>query len=81
MLLFIDLMKQSWFIFLLIVVLFGILTLAIFLIRKFLINKNKKEDAPSDEKAAEETLDRYLEEIDDPETQKAFDEYKNNEDE
>jgi len=71
----VDLFKQGWFIFLLLVVIFGLLTLAIFLIRKFIINKNKKDDKPTDEKAAEETLGRYLEDVKDPEAIKEFDEY------
>ena len=71
----VDLFKQGWFIFLLLVVIFGLLTLAIFLIRKFIINKNKKDDKPTDEKAAEETLGRYLEDVEDPEAIREFDEY------
>lgn len=68
--------------FLYIVLVFGAVCLLVFLIRKFVINKNKGEKKEIDEKqAANETLSRYLEDIEDPEAQKQFDEYeKQNED-
>lgn len=68
--------------FLYIVLVFGAVCLLVFLIRKFVINKNKGDKKEIDEKqAASETLSRYLEDVEDPEAQKQFDEYdKQNED-
>lgn len=63
--------------FLYIVLVFGAICLLVFLIRKFVINKNKSDKNEIDEKqAANETLSRYLEEVDDPEAQKQFDDYE-----
>ncbi len=63
--------------FLYIVLVFGAVCLLVFLIRKFVINKNKSDKNEIDEKqAANETLSRYLEEVDDPEAQKQFDDYE-----
>lgn len=63
--------------FLYIVLVFGAVCLLVFLIRKFVINKDKGEKKEIDEKqAANETLSRYLEEVDDPEAQKQFDDYE-----
>ncbi len=65
--------------FLYIILVFGALCLIVFLIRKFVINKNKdKKEKPDEEKAASETLNRYLEDVKDPEAQKQFDEYEQN---
>lgn len=71
-----NIMNQPWMIFILILVIFGVLALGIFLIRKFVINKNKQEEKPTEEEAASDTLNRYLEDVEDPETLKEFDEYK-----
>ena len=48
---------------------FGIIALVVFLLRKFL--KISKTDKPKDEtKVADENLNHYLEDVDDPEAQK-----------
>ena len=63
--------------FLYIVLVFGAVCLLVFLIRKFVINKNKSDKNEIDEnQAANETLSRYLEEVDDQEAQKQFDDYE-----
>lgn len=54
---------------------FGIIALVVFLLRKFL--KISKTDKPKDEtKVADENLNHYLEDVDDPEAQKQFDEFE-----
>ena len=68
--------NQPWAILLLIVLIFGVLAAGVFLLSKFVINKKDKEEEKPDEKTiASENLDRYLEDVDNPETQKQFDEY------
>lgn len=67
--------NQPWAILLLIVLIFGAICLFAFVLRKFVINKNRPDEKPDEVKAANETLDRYLEEVKDPEAQKQFDEY------
>lgn len=68
--------NEPWAIFIFIVLIFGILALCVFLFSKFVLNKNKVEEKPTEEELTKETLDRYLEEVDSPETQKQFDEYE-----
>lgn len=60
---------------------FGALVLVIILVKKFVFNKNKEPEKIDEEKAADETLSRFLETVDDPEMQKQFDEFEKSEEE
>ena len=72
-----DWINQPWAIFLFIVIIFGVLAFGVFLLSKFVINKNKdKEEKPDEKTLANENLSRFLEDVEDPETQKQFDEYE-----
>ncbi len=67
--------ENNWAILLIIIVIAVCIGAIAYLIHRF-INKNKKEEKPSDEQIAEETMDRYLVDVDD-DTQKAeFDKYQ-----
>ena len=68
--------NESWAILLLILGIFGLIALGVFLLRKFILNKNNSEEIDL-EKAADENLSRILEEVEDPETKKQFEEFKN----
>lgn len=61
--------------FLYIVLVFGAIVLVVILLKKYVFNKNKTKDEIDEEKAADETLSRYLEDINDPQAQKEFDEF------
>lgn len=67
--------NESWAILLLIIGIFGLIALGVFLLRKFILNKNSSEEVDL-EKAADENLSRILEEVEDPETKKQFEEFK-----
>ena len=68
--------NESWAILLLILGIFGLIALGVFLLRKFILNKNNSEEIDL-EKAADENLNRILEEVEDAETKKQFEEFKN----
>lgn len=68
--------NESWAILLLILGIFGLIALGVFLLRKFILNKNNSEEIDL-EKAADENLSRILEEVEDPEAKKQFEEFKN----
>ncbi len=70
-----DWFNEPWAILIFIVLIFGVLALGVFLLSKFVINKKDKEEKPDENTIANENLNRYLEEVDNPETQKQFDEY------
>ena len=70
--------NEPWAILIFIILIFGVLALGVFLLSKFVINKKDKEEKPDEKTLADENLNRYLEDIDDPETQKQFDEYEKN---
>ncbi|MFA6755113.1 MAG: hypothetical protein WCR97_01205 [Bacilli bacterium] len=53
---------------------FALIALLVLLARK-LLHLSKKEK-PDEKKVAEENLNRYLEDVDDKETQKQFDEFE-----
>ena len=67
--------NESWAILLLILGIFGLIALGVFLLRKFILNKNSSEEVDL-EKAADENLSRILEDVEDPETKKQFEEFK-----
>lgn len=71
---FVNVFTLPWFILVLLIAFFGIIALLVFLLRsKFKINKVEK---PKDDKQiAKENLSHYLQDVDDPETQKEFEEY------
>ena len=68
--------NESWAILLLILGIFGFIALGVFLLRKFILNKNSSEEVDL-EKAADENVSRILEEVEDPETKKQLEEFKN----
>ena len=68
--------NESWAILLLILGIFGLIALGVFLLRKFILNKNSSEEVDL-EKAADENLSRILEEVEDTEIKKQFEEFKN----
>ena len=68
--------NESWAILLLILGIFGLIALGVFLLRKFILNKNSSEEGGL-EKAADENLSRILEGVEDRETKKQFEEFKN----
>ena len=68
-----DVTREPWFILIMIIVAFGVLVLAIILVKKFFINKNKKVEV-NEEEARQEELNRILEPITDEETIKAMEE-------
>ena len=68
--------NESWAILLLILGIFGLIALGVFLLRKFILNKNSSEEVDL-EKAADENLSRILEEVEDPEAKKQFEAFKN----
>lgn len=74
-----DWYNEPWAILIFIIAIFGVLALGVFLLSKFVINKKEKDDKPTEEELAKENLNRYLEEVDNPETQKQFDEFDNKE--
>ena len=55
------------------------IALVAFLIYRFLRPKLKKDDKPSEEQMIEEEMNRYLKPIEDEETAKAVEEYKDEE--
>lgn len=61
--------------FLYIILVFGAIVLVVILLKKYVFNKNKTKDEIDEQKAADETLSRYLEDINDPQAQKEFDEF------
>ena len=61
--------------FLYIVLVFGAIVLVVILLKKYVFNKNKTKDEIDEQKAADERLSRYLEDINDPQAQKEFDEF------
>lgn len=67
--------ESPWFILLGIVIFFGIIALIVFLLRKKL-NFTKTEKPKDEHKIAEENLKTFLEDVEDPEMQKQFEEYE-----
>jgi uncharacterized membrane protein YgaE (UPF0421/DUF939 family) len=69
--------QQSRFYLVMLIAIFGILTLLIFIIRKIMLSRNH-EDKPNDNDIAEENVNRYVQDIDDEKTKKEFEEYSKN---
>ncbi len=68
-----SILENTTVILILIIVVFAVIAIAVFAIRKFWLKpKNDKED---EEKIVEDDLDKYLEPINDEETQHEFDKY------
>lgn len=61
--------------FLYIILVFGAIVVAVILLKKYVFNKNKTKEEIDEEKAADETVSRFLEDVNDPKAQKEFDEY------
>lgn len=72
-------MNQSLMIFLIVLGAALAIALVAFLIYRFLRPKLKKDDKPSEEQIIEEEMNRYLKPIEDEETAKAVEEYKDEE--
>lgn len=76
-----NLWNNPGIILILIIVVFAIIALLVFFIRK-LIFKNTKEDKPDEDTIVKEDLNRYLVDVDDEETKKEFEKFeKENENE
>ncbi len=54
---------------------FAIVALVVFFLRKYLKISNKNEKPTDEVKIADENLSRYLQDVDDDETKKQFDNY------
>ncbi|MDY2728370.1 MAG: hypothetical protein SOV26_05240 [Candidatus Onthovivens sp.] len=74
MLILADIWNNPAMILLLLIIAFGIIALIVFFIRKIMF-KNKNEDKPNENDAVEDTLNRQLEDVEDEETIKEFDNY------
>lgn len=72
-------MNQSLMIFLIVFGAATAIALIAFLIYRFLRPQLKKDDKPSEEQIIEEEMNRYLKPIEDEETAKAVEEYKDEE--
>lgn len=71
---------QSWVIFLIVIGAAFVIGLIAFLIYLYLKPKLKKDDKPTDEQIVEEEMNRVLKPIEDDETAKAVEQYKDEED-
>lgn len=60
-----DVYTQPWFIILILVAFFGLVVLAVILIKKYIINRNVKKEPLDEEKIRKEELDRILKPITD----------------
>lgn len=69
-----EIYNEPWFILIAIIVLFALIGGISFLIYK-LLNRNKKDEKPTEEEIAEETMSRYLEDVEDPKTEEEFKNY------
>lgn len=74
MLILADIWNNPAMILLLLIIAFGTIALIVFFIRKIMF-KNKNEDKPNENDAVEDTLNRQLEDVEDEETIKEFDNY------
>lgn len=74
----VSLLENTGFILLLILIVFGIICLIVWLIRKYIIKP--KGDIDDEEKIVEDDLNRYLETIDDENTQKEFEDFEKHQD-
>lgn len=74
----VSLLENTGFILLLILIVFGIICLIVWLIRKYIIKP--KGDIDDEEKILEDDLNRYLETIDDENTQKEFEDFEKHQD-
>ena len=74
----VSLLENTGFILLLILIVFGIICLIVWLIRKYIIKP--KGDIDDEEKIVEDDLNRYLETIDDENTKKEFEEFEKHQD-
>ena len=73
-----EIYNEPWFILIAIIVLFALIGGISFLIYK-LLNRNKKDEKPTEEEIAEETMSRYLEDVEDPKTEEEFKNYNEGE--
>ena len=71
---------QSWVIFLIVLGAAFAIGLVAFLIYLYLKPKLKKDDKPTDDQIVEEEINRVLKPIEDEETAKAVEQYKDEED-
>ena len=69
-----SLIEQPWFIFIVILIIFGVLVLAVFLFKKYFYNAkvNDNLEKPSEEEIVENELNNYLVDIE-PDQQSYFD--------
>ncbi|HKL72704.1 MAG TPA: hypothetical protein VJY64_00765 [Candidatus Onthovivens sp.] len=67
----------TWTWIFIIIVFFAVIGLTAWLLHK-VIHKNQKEEKPNEEKLVDENLNKFLEDVEDPETQKQIEEYEKN---
>ncbi len=68
--------ENNWIILVAVIVLAVIIGGIALLIHKIL-NKNKVDEKPTEEQIASETMDRYLEDVNDDKTKEEFEKYEN----
>lgn len=68
--------ENNWIILVAVIALAIVIGGLALLIHKIL-NKDKKDDKPTEEEIANETMERYLEDVESEETQKQFEEFEN----
>lgn len=76
-----DWLEQNNWAYLLIVLAIAIVLGGIAFLIHRLTNKNKKESKPSEDQIAEETMDRFLVDVDDENQKAEFDKYEENKNE
>jgi cytochrome c biogenesis protein ResB len=69
-----DVYTQPWFIILMLVLFFGLVVIAIILIKKYVINRNVKKEPIDEDKVRKEELNRVLEPMTD---EKSIEQMKN----
>lgn len=69
-----SIVNEPWFILIILLIIFGAIALGVFLLRKFVLNRNKEEEKPNEKEIMEEELSNILVDIDenDEDTKKEF---------
>lgn len=72
-----SIVNEPWFILTILLIIFGAIALGVFLLRKFVLNRNKEEEKPNEKEIMEEELSNILVDIDenDEDTKKEFEKF------
>lgn len=72
-----SIVNEPWFILIILLIIFGAIALGVFLLRKFVLNRNKEEEKPNEKEIMEEELSNILVDIDenDEDTKKEFEKF------